>query len=100
VTLADGSTLSVVGVSAVRFQMWDDMIHTVTDVWYVPGVRRNLVSLSELDSCGYELRIRGGSMEVLRGDLIVIRDTRRSGLYEIVGTVESTSTVIPAGTHT
>jgi hypothetical protein len=26
--------------------------------------------------------------------------TRRSGLYEMVGTVESASTVVPAGTHT
>jgi hypothetical protein len=28
------------------------------------------VSHSKLDSCGYELRIRGGSMKVLRGDLL------------------------------
>jgi hypothetical protein len=49
--------------------MWDGMIRTVTNVRYVPGVRRSLVSLSELDSRGYELRICGGSMEVLSGDM-------------------------------
>jgi hypothetical protein len=65
VTLADGSTLPVIRVGAVRFQMWDGTIRTVTDVLYVPGVRRSLVSLNELDSHEYELRIRGGSMEVL-----------------------------------
>jgi hypothetical protein len=96
VTLADGSTLSVVGVSAVRFQMWDGMIRTVIDIRYVPSIWRSLVSLSELDSRGSELRIGGGSMEVLHGDMIVIRETRCGGLHEMVGTVESASTVISA----
>jgi hypothetical protein len=99
-TLADGSTLSVVGVSAVRFWMLDNMIRTVIDVRYFPGERRSLVSLSELDSRGYELRIRSGSMEVLRGDMVVIRVTRRGGLYEMVDVVESASIVISADTPT
>jgi hypothetical protein len=68
--------------------MWDDIIRTVIDVQYVSGVRMSLVSLSELDSRGYELRIHSGSMEVLRGDMVIIRGTRRGGLYEMVGTLE------------
>jgi hypothetical protein len=51
------------------------MICTVIDVRYVPSVRRSLVSLSELDSRGYEIRIRGGSMEVFCGNMTVIRGT-------------------------
>jgi hypothetical protein len=58
------------------------------------------VSLSELDSCGYKLQIRGGSMEVLHGDMIVIRGTRRNCLYEMVDAVESASTFASAGTPT
>jgi hypothetical protein len=85
ITLADGSTLSVTGVGMVRFWMWNGMIRMVIDVRYIPSVWRSIVSLSELDSCGYELRIRGGSMEVLRGDLVIIQGTRRGGLYEIDG---------------
>jgi hypothetical protein len=88
VTLVDRSTLSIVGVGVVRFQMWNGMICTVIDVRYVSGVQRSLVSLSELGSHVYELRIRGGSMEVLRGDIFVIRGIRRDCLYEMVGTVE------------
>jgi hypothetical protein len=76
--------------------MWDGMIRTVIDIRYVHSIWRSLVSLSELDSRGSELRIGGGSMEVLHGDMIVIRETRCGGLYEMVGTVESASTVISA----
>jgi hypothetical protein len=100
VTLTDGSTLSVVGVGMVRFRMWDDMIRTVIDVRYVPSVRKSLVSLSELNSRKYEIRIRSGSMEVLRGDMIIIRGTRHGDLYEIIGTVNFASIVVSAGTPT
>jgi hypothetical protein len=39
VTLADGSTLSVVGVGAIRFRMWNGMIRTVIkfDMYLVYG---------------------------------------------------------------
>jgi hypothetical protein len=40
------------------------------------SIQRSLVSLGELDSCGYKLQICGGSMEVLHGDMIVIQGTR------------------------
>jgi hypothetical protein len=58
------------------------------------------MSLSELDSRGYELQIHDGSMEVLSGDLVVIRGIRRGDLYEMVDTVESASTVVSADTPT
>jgi hypothetical protein len=100
VTLADGSILSVVRVGTVKFWMWDGMIRMVIDIRYVPGVRRSLVSLCELDSRRYEIRIRGGSIEAFRDDMIVIRDTRRGGLYEIIGTMKFASTIVPASAST
>jgi hypothetical protein len=99
-TLDDGSTLLVAEVGIVRFRMWDGMIRMVIDVWHAPGVRKSLMSLSELGLREYELRIRDGSMKVLRGDLVVIRSTRRGGLYEMIDTVESASTVISGDTPT
>ena len=32
--------------------------------------------------------------------MVVIRGTRRGGPYEMIGTIESASTVVPAGTST
>jgi hypothetical protein len=93
VTLTNGLTLSVVGVGAIRFWMWDGMINMVTDVWYVPNVQMSLVSLSKLDS-------RGGSMKVLRGDMIIIREIRHDSFYEMVGTMEFTSTIVSVSTPT
>jgi hypothetical protein len=37
-------------------------------------------------------------MEVLRGDMVIIQGTRRGGLFEMAGTVESASTVVSTST--
>jgi hypothetical protein len=39
-------------------------------------------------------------MEVFRGDMVVIQDTKRSSLFETVDTVEFVSTVVQADTPT
>ena len=98
VTAVDGEVLPIAGVGDVRFRMWDGVVRTVTGVKYVPGVRRSLVSLGELDTRGCEIRARGGSMELLRNDKVVIRGTKRGGVYYMVGTVESASTVVSTDT--
>jgi hypothetical protein len=58
------------------------------------------VSLSELDSRGYEVQICGTSIEVFCGDMTVIRGTRCDGLFKMIGTVESVSTVVSADAPT
>jgi hypothetical protein len=39
-------------------------------------------------------------MKVLHDDMAVIQDIIRGGLYEMVGTIESTSTIVPICTPT
>jgi hypothetical protein len=80
--------------------MWDGMIRMVTDVRYVPDVQKSLMSLNELNSRGYGLRIRGGSIEILCGDMDIIRGGSIEILYEMVGTVVSAATVVSAGNPT
>jgi hypothetical protein len=76
------------------------MIRMVIDVRYVLGVRMGLTLLNELDSRGYELWIRDGSMEVLHSNIAIIWDTCRGGLLEMIGMVGSASTIVSTDTHT
>jgi hypothetical protein len=74
------------------------MIRIIIDVRHVSGIRRDLVSLNELDLHGYEIRNSGGSMEVLHDDMTIIRGIMRGGFNEMIGIVEFASTVIPVDT--
>ncbi|XP_077225800.1 uncharacterized protein LOC143859002 [Tasmannia lanceolata] len=50
VCLGDGSTCDVTGVGTVKIKMIDGVVRTLGGVAYVPKLRKNPVSLGQLDS--------------------------------------------------
>ena len=55
------------------------------EVRYILNFRRNLISLSRLDSKGYRMIAGGEILKVLRGDRIVLEEkTRSRGYYYLV----------------
>lgn len=64
----DGIELSVVGVGTVRIKMYDGVVRTL-EVRHVPELRKNLISLSLLDSHGYRYSGEGEVVKVIRGAL-------------------------------
>ena len=44
----------VEGIGSVKIQMFDGIVRTLTDVRYIPDMRKNLVSLGMLDTKGLE----------------------------------------------
>ena len=63
--------------------MFDGIIRTLTDVQYIPEMRRNLIYISALDAKGYKysggdsvLKVTKGSLIVMKGDL-----SSTNGLY-------------------
>ncbi|VFQ63901.1 unnamed protein product [Cuscuta campestris] len=83
--LADNSTVAVMGVGVVKMKMFNGVVRTLGNVAYVPKLRRNLISLSQLDSEGYEYKARGGVVRVTKGSTIVIKGELDHGLYRMVG---------------
>ena len=50
--LGDGEKLSVEGSGSLKIRMHDRMVRKL-DAWYVPGLRRNLISVGALSKHGY-----------------------------------------------
>ena len=59
VKLGYGEELSVEGSGSMQIKMYDEMVRKL-DVWYVPGLRRNLISVRALAKQGYGFSSRGG----------------------------------------
>ena len=59
VKLGDGEKLSVEGSGSLKIRMHDGMVRKL-DAWYVPGLRRNLISVGALSKYGYSFSRRGG----------------------------------------
>lgn len=83
-----------VGIGTIRIKMYDGIVRTLTDVWYVPESKKNLISLGVLDSNGCRCTIEGGVMKVSKGALVVIRGQQNDNLYILQGSMVSGTTVV------
>ena len=52
---------------------------------FVPDLKRNLLSLGELNKKGYLFRGENGTLEVMKDSRIVMRGVRKHGLYSLEG---------------
>ena len=58
VVLGDDRVVRAVGVGTLTFQRESKPPLKVTEVLYVPGMRKNLISVSALEDKGYEVLIQ------------------------------------------
>ena len=54
VRMGDDNPHEIVGIGSVQIRPHDSLIRTLTDVRHIPGMVRNLISLSTLDVKGYK----------------------------------------------
>lgn len=53
VIMENNAPCKIIGVGTVRIRMLDGIVRTLTDVKHIPELKRNLISLSAVDSKGY-----------------------------------------------
>ncbi|KAG8499112.1 hypothetical protein CXB51_005523 [Gossypium anomalum] len=53
VLMGNNASCKIVGVGTIKVKMFDEIVKTLSDVRHVPELKRNLISLSTLDSKGY-----------------------------------------------
>jgi hypothetical protein len=59
ISLGDDSLVRVVGIGIITFQRDDMPPISFKDVLYVPGLKKNLISVSTLQDRGLEVSFRG-----------------------------------------
>ncbi|KAG9453140.1 hypothetical protein H6P81_006044 [Aristolochia fimbriata] len=100
VMMANNSTCRAIGKGSVRLKMHDGVITTLTDVRYVPDLKRNLISLGTLDSIGCKYSAEGGAMKVSRGVLTVMKGRKIGTLYVLDGSTVTGSTTVASASLT
>ena len=68
----------IAGVGTIRIKLFDGIVRTLGDVKHVPDLKRNLISLSTLNSNGYKYTGEGGALKVSKGDLVVMKGHKRT----------------------
>nr|KYP63829.1 Retrovirus-related Pol polyprotein from transposon TNT 1-94 [Cajanus cajan] len=84
VKLGDDEELGVIDSGVVQIKMYDGMVRTF-DAWYVPGLRKNLISIGTLDKQGYSFSGNDGQITVSKGALVVMKGKLQHGIYVMLG---------------
>nr|GEU86275.1 retrovirus-related Pol polyprotein from transposon TNT 1-94 [Tanacetum cinerariifolium] len=83
VRLADDMTLDIAGVGDVVLKTYFGKSQTLKDVRYIPGLKRRLILVGQLDEEGYHVGFRDQQWKVTKGSLVVARGNKRGSLHMV-----------------
>ena len=89
--MGNNKICEVLGIGTVRIIMHDGVERVLQQVRYVPGLKRNFISLGTLDVKWYSYKASGEVLEVTKGCLVVMKDNIENGLYVLQGSTISGS---------
>ena len=81
VYLADGSALDVVSMRDVRILLPNGSVWLLEKVQHIPELRRNLISVGQLDDNGHAILFVGGTWKVTKGARVLARGKKTGTLY-------------------
>ena len=62
---------------------------TLKNVRYIPSLKKNLISIGQLDSTGYATKFDKSSWKIVKGAMVVARGTKSGTLYTTTGCMNS-----------
>ncbi|KAJ8771862.1 hypothetical protein K2173_027039 [Erythroxylum novogranatense] len=81
VLMGNNNACKTQGIGKICLKMHDGTVRELSDVRYVPDMKKNLISIGALESKGIKITIEGGILKAVYGALVVMKGTRRNNLY-------------------
>ena len=81
VYLVDGSALDVMGMRDVRILLPNGSIWLLEKVRHIPDLRRNLISVGQLDDEGHAILFVSGTWKVTKGARVLAHGKKTGTLY-------------------
>ena len=84
--MGDDHALEIAGIGTIKLKMYDGTICTIQEVRHVKGLKKNLLSLGQLDSDGCKIQVHDGVMKIVKGTLIVMKAEKiAANMYMLKG---------------
>lgn len=65
--MGNDHALETVGIGPIKVKIDNGVICTISKVWYMKGIKKNLLSNGELDDLGYEVHFKNGIIKLITG---------------------------------
>ena len=80
--LVDNKDLEIKGKGDVCINTSTGNQWTLKDVRYIPGLKKNLISIGQLDSTGYATKLEKSSWKIMKGATVVARGSKSETLLQ------------------
>ncbi|XP_060673811.1 uncharacterized protein LOC132803961 [Ziziphus jujuba] len=87
VLMGNNAVYNVEGIGTIKLKLHDGVARTLSDVRYIPGLKRNLISLGTLNEHAYSYKAERGTLKVLKGSMVAVKASKKNGLYVLDGNV-------------
>ncbi|KAG9455031.1 hypothetical protein H6P81_007935 [Aristolochia fimbriata] len=95
VYMGNDNPCKTAGIGSIKLQNHDGSIRILRDVWYVPKLKKNLISLGTLEAKGLVVTMRDGVLKVTSEALVMLNGERKNNLYYYQGnTVVGTAVAV------
>ncbi|KAG8480597.1 hypothetical protein CXB51_024789 [Gossypium anomalum] len=86
VLMRNNASCKITSVGTIKVKMFDEVARKLSDMRHVPELKRNLISLSTLDSKGYRYTAESGVLKISKGSLVVMKgQSKAAKLYVLQG---------------
>ena len=84
--MGDDHVLKIAGIGTIKLKMYDGTIRTIQEVRHVKDLKKNLLSLGQLDSSGCKTHVHDGVMKIVKGVLVLMKAEKIvANLYMLKG---------------
>ena len=99
--MGNDHALEIAGIGTIKIKMHDGTIRTIQEVRHVKGLKKNLLSLGQLDDLGCKTQIENGILKIVRGALVVMKAEKiTSNLYMLNGeTLQEANSSVASTNH-
>ena len=83
--MGNNNACKTMRIGTIQLKNHDSSIQVLTDVRYVPSLKKNLISLGVPETKRLTITLRDGLLKVVAGALAVMEGIRRNNLYYFQG---------------
>jgi hypothetical protein len=81
--LGDDSTNKIIGRGKVKLRLIYGRIRTLPSVLHIPGLARNLISISKMEDVGVKTIFEKGTCRMVRGEMVLLKGVQFGNLYKM-----------------
>ena len=83
VDLTNGKSLDIIRIGDINIRTSNENVWTLNNVRHIPTLKRNLISIGQLDDEGHYTTFRDRHWKVMKGNFVVVRGKKQESFYMI-----------------